>query len=135
MYRVTNRIRSDFQLPCPNDSPSTERPMCLESKTATGNLESNAHGPVLSLSDGQAGNVAAKFAELGRTLRDLPSAVACRASTESGSMIHMAAVSQAFPTYQCHHRKIPDMSVSSVSSIPSSGEERTNPLYGCQHKG
>jgi hypothetical protein len=84
------------------------------------------------LSDGPTGNVAAKFAELGRTLRDLPSAFACRASTESGSMIYIAAGSRAFQTYQYRHWRIPDMS---VSSIRSSDEERTKALYGGQHKG
>jgi hypothetical protein len=109
--------------------------MCLESKTTTGNLESNAYGSVHSLSYGPTRNVAPKFAELGRTLRDLPSAVACRASTESGSMIYMAAVCQAFRPTSAVIGRFPIMPITSVTSIRSSDEERTTALYSCQHKG
>jgi hypothetical protein len=81
--------------------------MCPESETITGNLESNAYGSVHSLSDGPTGNAPTKLIELGWTLGDLPSAFACRASTEPSSVTYTAAVSKALQTYQCHLWGIP----------------------------
>jgi hypothetical protein len=119
--RVPDRLRSDFELPCPSDRPSTERSICFESKTAAGNLESNTCCSVHSLSDGPIGNATAKFTELGWPLGNFSSTVACRASIETRSKIHNAAVSKAVRICRRQYREISEKSVSLARSYVEVG--------------